>query len=196
MITMKTSLLLLALTSVLSAADPRPAPELVIKSATGQEQLLSKFRGKVVAVEFLLTTCPHCQKASQNMQKLYKELGPQGFQPVGIAINDMANMLIVDYAKQFNLTYPIGHSHRDAAMQFLAHPVMMSMLMPQLVVIDRKGIIRHQYPGGDKFFENEEKNLRDVLLPLLKGGGGGSAAPTSAAPKKATATPAAAKSAK
>lgn len=196
MITMKTSLLLLALTSVLSAADPRPAPELVIKSATGQEQLLSKFRGKVVAVEFLLTTCPHCQKASQNMQKLYKELGPQGFQPVGIAINDMANMLIVDYAKQFNLTYPIGHSNRDAAMQFLAHPVMMSMLMPQLVVIDRKGIIRHQYPGGDKFFENEEKNLRDVLLPLLKGGGGGSAAPTSAAPKKATATPAAAKSAK
>ena len=196
MITMKTSLLLLALTSVLSAADPRPAPELVIKSATGQEQLLSKFRGKVVAVEFLLTTCPHCQKASQNMQKLYKELGPQGFQPVGIAINEMANMLIADYAKQFNLTYPIGHSNRDAAMQFLAHPVMMSMLMPQLVVIDRKGIIRHQYPGGDKFFENEEKNLRDVLLPLLKGGGGGSAAPTSAAPKKATATPAAAKSAK
>ena len=196
MIYMKTSLLLLALTSVLSATDPRPAPELVIKSATGQEQLLSKFRGKVVAVEFLLTTCPHCQKASQNMQKLYKELGPQGFQPVGIAINEMANMLIVDYAKQFSLTYPIGHSHRDAAMQFLAHPVMMSMLMPQLVVIDRKGIIRHQFPGGDKFFDNEEKNLREVLLPLLKAGGGTAATPTSAAPKKPAATPAAAKSAK
>lgn len=104
-------------------------------------------------------------------------------------------MLIVDYAKQFNLTYPIGHSHRDAAMQFLAHPVMMSMLMPQLVVIDRKGIIRHQYPGGDKFFENEEKNLREVLLPLLKAGAG-PAAPTSATPKKSTATPPAAKSAK
>ncbi len=193
---MKPFLLLLALSSVLSATDPRPAPELVIKSATGQEQLLSKFRGKVVAVEFLLTTCPHCQKASQNMQKLYKELGPQGFQPIGIAINEMANMLIADYSKQFNLTYPIGHSHRDAAMQFLAHPVMMSMLMPQLVVIDRKGIIRQQYPGGDKFFENEEKNLREVLLPLLKAGGGAAAAPTSAAPKKPAATPAAAKSAK
>lgn len=197
MMYMKTSLLLLALASVLSAVDPRPAPELVIKSATGQEQLLSKFRGKVVAVEFLLTTCPHCQKASQNMQKLYKELGPQGFQPVGIAINEMANMLIVDYAKQFNLSYPIGHSNRDAAMQFLAHPVMMSMLMPQLVVIDRRGIIRHQYPGGDKFFENEEKNLRDVLLPLLKSGAGPAlAAPTSASPKKSTATPPAAKSTK
>ena len=88
---MKTSLLLLALTSVLSAADPRPAPELVIKSATGQEQLLSKFRGKVVAVEFLLTTCPHCQKASQNLQKLYKELGPQGFQPCSLFFSTSVN---------------------------------------------------------------------------------------------------------
>jgi peroxiredoxin len=194
MIYMKTSLLMLALATALTAADPRPAPELVIKAANGQEQLLSKYRGKVVAVEFLLTTCPHCQKASQNMQKLYKELGPQGFQPIGIAINDMANMLINDYAKQFSLTYPIGYANRDVATQFLQHPIMMSMLMPQLVVIDRKGVIRHQFPGGDKFFENEEKNLRDVLLPLLKAGG--APAPTSAAPKKPAATAGAAKSAK
>lgn len=194
MIYMKTSLLMLALATALTAADPRPAPELVIKAANGQEQLLSKFRGKVVAVEFLLTTCPHCQKASQNMQKLYKELGPQGFQPVGIAINDMANMLINDYSKQFSLTYPIGYANRDVATQFLQHPIMMSMLMPQLVVIDRKGVIRHQFPGGDKFFENEEKNLRDVLLPLLKAGG--APAPTSAAPKKPAASASAAKSAK
>jgi peroxiredoxin len=194
MIFMRTPLLMLALATVLSAADPRPAPELVIKAANGQEQLLSKFRGKVVALEFLLTTCPHCQKASQNMQKLYKELGPQGFQPVGIAINDMANMLINDYTKQFNLTYPVGYSNRDVATQFLQHPIMMSMLMPQLVVIDRKGVIRHQFPGGDKFFENEEKNLRDVLLPLLKAGA--AAAPTSAAPKKPAAAAPAAKSAK
>jgi peroxiredoxin len=185
---------MLALATVLTAADPRPAPELVIKAANGQEQLLSKFRGKVVALEFLLTTCPHCQKASQTMQKLYKELGPQGFQPVGIAINDMANMLINDYTKQFNLTYPVGYSNRDVATQFLQHPIMMSMLMPQLVVIDRKGVIRHQFPGGDKFFENEEKNLRDVLLPLLKAGA--AAAPTAPAPKKPAAAAPAAKSTK
>ncbi len=194
MIYMKTSLLMLALATALTAADPRPAPELVIKAANGQEQLLSKYRGKVVAVEFLLTTCPHCQKASQNMQKLYKELGPQGFQPIGIAINDMANMLINDYSKQFSLTYPIGYANRDVATVFLQHPIMMSMLMPQLVVIDRKGVIRHQFPGGDKFYENEEKNLRDVLLPLLKGGSAG--APSSATPKKPATSASAAKSSK
>ncbi|MBZ2179329.1 MAG: peroxiredoxin family protein [Acidobacteriota bacterium] len=190
---MRSSLLMLVLATVLTAADPRPAPELVIKAANGQEQLLSKFRGKVVALEFLLTTCPHCQKASQTMQKLYKELGPQGFQPVGVAINDMANMLINDYTKQFNLTYPIGYANRDVATQFLQHPIMMSMLMPQVVIIDRKGVIRHQFPGGDKFFENEEKNMRDVVLPLLKAG---AATPAPTAPKKPAAAAGAAKSAK
>lgn len=187
---MKTAMLraataLLALATVLPAADnPRPAPELVIKMANGQEQLLSKYRGKVVALEFLLTTCPHCQRASQTMNKLYRELGSQGFQPLGVAINDMANMLVADYVKQFNLTYPVGFTHRDTATQFLQHPVMMSLMMPQLVVIDRKGVIRHQYAGNDKFFENEEKNLRELLTPMLKGG----TAPISAAPRKPTAT--------
>jgi len=55
----------------------------------------------------------------------------------------------------------------------------MSLMMPQLVVIDRKGVIRYQYPGNDPFFENEEKNLREILLPLLKQG--------TAAPAKAKA---------
>jgi hypothetical protein len=65
--------------------------------------------------------------------------------------------------------------------------------MPQVVIIDRKGVIRHQVPGGDKFFENEEKNMRDVVLPLLKAG---AATPAPAAPKKPAAAAGAAKSAK
>ena len=45
---------------------PRKAEELVIKSSTGMETMLSKYRGKVVALEFILTTCPHCQQSCKN----------------------------------------------------------------------------------------------------------------------------------
>ena len=44
--------------------------------------------------------------------------------------------------------------------------------MPQLALIDRKGVIRAQYPGNDKFFQDEEKNLRAVFDSLLKEGSG------------------------
>jgi hypothetical protein len=36
-----------------------------------------------------------------------------------------------------------------------------------LILIDRKGMIRAQYSGVDKFFEQEEENLRRMLDTLL-----------------------------
>ena len=40
--------------------------------------------------------------------------------------------------------------------------------MPQLVFIDRKGTIRAQYGGGDAFYKDEEKNMREMIVSLLK----------------------------
>src|SRR5258708_5800232 len=153
---------------LLAGDTPRPAPEFSIQLASGKEILLSSYKGKVVGLEFLLTTCPHCQKTSQTLNRLHRELGAQGFQPIGVAINEMANMLIGDFSKQFNLTYPVGYSLRDKAMTFLQHPLTTTMMMPQIVIIDRAGSIRHQIAGNDKLFDNDEKNLRDLITPLLK----------------------------
>ncbi|MBL8236616.1 MAG: TlpA family protein disulfide reductase [Bryobacterales bacterium] len=170
----------LAAFSLFAAEVPRPAPDFTVNTTSGKPIKLSDYKGKVVVVEFLLTTCPHCQKASQGINKVYRELKAQGLQPVGVAVNDMANMLVDDYVKQFNLDFPVGWSPREPVINFLQHPVMMMMSFPNLVIIDKSGQIRHQFPGGDKFFENEEKNLRDLVLPLLKAPSG---APRKAAPK-------------
>lgn len=166
----------LAAFSLVAADVPRPAPDFTIAMPGNKSVKVSDYKGKVVILEFLLTTCPHCQKASQGINKVYRELKAQGVQPIGIAMNAMPNMLVEDYVKQFNLDFPIGWADREPSVAFLQHPVMMMMSFPNLVIIDRAGVIRHQIPGGDKFFENEEENLKALLAPLLK-------AP---APKKAT----------
>ncbi len=154
-----------------SAIVPRPSPELTIKLAGGGQIQLSLFRGKVVALEFLLTHCPHCQRASQTMDKLFKEYGAKGFQPLGVAINQPADKLVPEYIRQFGLTYPVGFATNDAAVNYLQHPIMTTMMMPQLVFIDRKGVIRAQYPGTDAFFQDEEKNIRAMVVSLLKESG-------------------------
>lgn len=168
----------LAAFSLVAADVPRPAPELTIAMPGNKSVKVSDYKGRVVILEFLLTTCPHCQKASQGINKVYRELKAQGVQPIGIAMNPMPNMLVEDYVKQFNLDFPVGWSEREPAVAFLQHPVMMMMSFPNLVIIDRTGVIRHQIPGGDKFFDNEEENLKALLAPLLK-------APTPAAKKAA-----------
>jgi peroxiredoxin len=155
----------------LGAADiPRPAPDLTIKMADGSGVPLSHYRGKVVVLEFLITTCPHCKVTSRLMNKLQAEYGPRGLQSLGVAINEMPRMLIPDYVTETGATFPVGFSEHNTAIDFLQHPIMLRLLVPQLVFIDRKGIIREQHGGDDKAFsDNEEKLMRAIIEKLLTG---------------------------
>jgi peroxiredoxin len=154
--------------ALLAAEVPRPAPEFVIKLTSGQQILISQYRGKVVALEFLATTCPHCQTCSALLERLYKEYGPRGFQPLGVAFNEMAGLLVPDYIKNLQLTFPVGISERDPVLNYLQHPSIMRLMVPQLIFIDRKGIIRAQHGGEADFFKDEEKNMRAAIEALLK----------------------------
>ncbi len=150
---------------------PQPAPPLAFRLADGKTIDLANYKGKVVALEFLLTTCPHCQRCSAIMQKLYQEFGDKQVQMLGVAVNDMAHMLIAEYSQKLNLTYPVGYGSREMSHNFLQHPFMKTMYMPQLVLIDRKGVIRFHHPGEDQaFYANEEANMRKEITQLLSEG--------------------------
>lgn len=127
---------------------------------------LKQYRGKVVALEFLSTTCQHCQKCSQLLQKLQNQYGPKGFQALGVAFNDMAHLLVPEYTKNFGVRFPIGFASREQVEEFLQHPRMAALYVPQLLFIDRNGIIRYRRSG---FREDEEKELRAQIEELLKG---------------------------
>ena len=178
--------LLLAAAPAIAQTVPRPSPELAIKTVGGGQVLLSQYRGKVVAVLFILTECPHCQTTVTMLNKLQQEYGPRGFQAVASAINDMASLYVPDFIKRFQPPYPVGFNSRDAVLDFLQASPLLRMMMPQLVVVDRRYQIRAQYPGDDKFFEAavQEKNLRSLIEPLLK---------ESSTPKKTASAPVAKK---
>jgi len=52
----------LAAPALRAASIPRKVPEFAINLADGKQVAISQYRGKVVAVVFILTTCPHCQQ--------------------------------------------------------------------------------------------------------------------------------------
>ncbi len=146
---------------------PRHAPEFVLNYTDGTQRLLSSYRGKVVMIEFLHTTCPHCQHASQVFSKLYTEFGAKGFQPIGVAWNDMAKMLVPDFIKTFKVNYPIAYADRDSALDFLQYSPMMRSVVPQIVWIDRKGTIRSQtqpVEGDEKL--RQESYWREMVQTL------------------------------
>jgi peroxiredoxin len=166
------ALFLLLASLALGATVPRPSPDFAISLNDGRQIHPSEYQGKVVLLAFILTTCPHCQYTVQILAKLQKEYAAQGLQVIASAIEDMASMAVPDFIKRFQPGFPVGFDQREYAETYLEHPVMYRLLMPQVVVIDRKGVIRAQFAGDDKFFEKaeQEKNFRDLLEPLLKEG--------------------------
>ena len=184
-------LLIALFASTLTAAEiPRPSPEFSIALNNGKQILLSQYRGKVVALVFILTYCPHCQQTVQVLTRLENEYGPRGFQVLASAIEDMASMAVPDFVKRYQPSFPVGFNNRDQVLEYLQHPPMFKLLMPQLVFVDRQGIIRAQYAGDDPFFgADQEKNLREKIESLLKENGGHkTSARKKAAPKSVAGT--------
>src|SRR5215831_5310210 len=88
------SLLLAASVAVQAADMPRKAPELALHMADGKDVQLSQFKGKIVALAFISTTCPHCQNYTQTLSAIQKDYAPKGVQILAAAFNDGAQGLL------------------------------------------------------------------------------------------------------
>ena len=148
---------------------PRPAPPLEVNLPNGSKLSLSKFAGKVCVVEFLFTTCPHCQDSARMFRGLLQQYAPQGLNVVGAAFNDNAMLLVSDFSKAYAAdAFPIGVVPRDKVLQFLSFSMMARVSVPLFAVIDKKGQIRYQsqLDGSDNL--HSEARMRQVIEELLK----------------------------
>jgi peroxiredoxin len=187
------SLLTSGLALQAAAPVPRPTKEFTIVLPSGKQSLLSSYRGKVVMTAFMFTTCPHCQALSKIITKLQGELGPRGFQALGVAFNDEVNtpnnaanaQLTASFVSQFQVGFPVGFAPRESVLSYLGISEVESWAVPQVVIIDRKGVIRAQSASRGTTDLQTEAYLRKYLGELLDEGGAKSATPSKAAPKKA-----------
>ena len=78
-----TALFILAVSTVAVPVGPVPrqAPELSFFDPSGKAIALSKFKGKVVALEFFFFRSMHCVRVAQVLNQLNGDLGSRGFQP-------------------------------------------------------------------------------------------------------------------
>jgi peroxiredoxin len=145
----------------------RECPDLTFGLPNGEKVDLRAHRGKVVALEVMLTTCSHCKECAHALQKIYEDLGPQGFQPLAVSINDNSENLVAGYAREQQLTFPVGFGDHAKVLEFVRHQRGKPLFTPVLIFIDRKGLIRAQYTGSDYFFRHGERNIRELVEELL-----------------------------
>jgi peroxiredoxin len=162
----------------------RKSPEFAIADSSGKTTQLSSFKGKVVVMEFLFVKSQHCMRVAATLNKLNHELGPSGFQAVGIVFDppnttQTGEQLLPVVVDSLKLTYPLGYASKNAVDNYLGRNGNEILNIPQVVVIDRAGMIRATSGGrsGDPTLE-DENSLRTLINGLLNEG-----VPTSAKKK-------------
>ena len=83
------------------------APDFDLPALDGKNLKLSDLRGKAVLLNFWATYCGPCKIEMPWFVELQKEYGPQGFQIVGVAMDDASTEDIAKFAKEMGVNYPI-----------------------------------------------------------------------------------------
>jgi thiol-disulfide isomerase/thioredoxin len=87
--------------------ERKPAPEFELKDADGKTVRLSDYKGKVVLLDFWATWCGPCKIEMPWFVELQKEYGPQGFQIVGVAMDDSSTEDITKFVREMGINYPV-----------------------------------------------------------------------------------------
>jgi thiol-disulfide isomerase/thioredoxin len=155
------------LMSVQGASTPRSLADVTVPMPDGKKVHLGQYRGKVMVVALVSTTCDHCIASLQMLSTLQKEYGPRGFQAVGIAANDEAPQFLPGFIR-LQSTFPVGYLDQNTTMQVFDFKRDDHPFVPLYLFVDKKGTVRFQYAGKDDFFKAEEKNTRLLVEALLK----------------------------
>ena len=171
---MRTAILTLLCAALALAGNtteaPRLSPPLTIERLGAPGIELSQYRGKVVALAFISTTCPHCQDLTRLLVSLSREYALRGVQVLECAFNDDAKQTLPGFLQQFQPLFPVGWTSHAAVLAYLQRTILDTrpLYVPHMVFLDRRGIIQADYAGESDFFKDQPTNVRAELEKLLK----------------------------
>ena len=135
--------LILEATAELKQLDSVGKPlNIQFTAVDGREVDMAKLKGKVVLVDFWATWCPPCVQEMPNVKATYQKLHSQGFEIVGISLDDDKSKLNA-FVSARGLEWPQYYDglqwHNKLARQYEI------MSVPSMWLVDKKGVLRDIY---------------------------------------------------
>lgn len=97
----------------------KQAPDLELTTIQGESLRLAELRGGPVLVTFWATTCVSCMKEMPHLVDLYRDLGTQGLEIIGVAMDYDPVNDVVELSESRQIPYLIAHdTHSKAAQAF------------------------------------------------------------------------------
>ena len=133
--------------------------------------MLSSFKGKVVALAFIHTTCSHCQDLTRVLNVIQKDYQARNVVVLACAFEDGVVQNFLGYLKALQPTFPAGIAPESEVKKYLDWNDKRdgALMIPHMVFLDAKGIIRGDFDGKDGFYSNMDGNIRAQLDKMTKG---------------------------
>lgn len=158
--------LLCATALVLSAADRR-APGFSLIDSSGAEHDLADYRGKLVLLALIQTTCPHCATFAENLQQAQEKYGDK-VAVLAVVTPPDDPPKIKSFIDGHKITYPILF---DSGQMSYSYVLTATLNFPQLFIIDGSGKIVAEHAYGPLTKEIFEGNgLNSAISRFLSSG--------------------------
>jgi thiol-disulfide isomerase/thioredoxin len=131
-------------------------PEFASMDLDGKLRNIKEWDGKLILLNFWATWCPPCKKEIPAFIELQKAYGDQGFQIIGIAIDNAE--AVAEYAEQIGMNYPSLLAEADGIGLVKRYGNGIGVL-PYTVIINREGEISDTIRG--ELSKIEVENLLD-----------------------------------
>ncbi len=143
-------------------------PALEFASLRGDPVNLANLKGKVVLIDFWATWCGPCRKVMPDLVETYKEYHAQGFEIVGISL-DQDQSQLEQYLRDTGITWAqyydgLGWNNK-MAQRFGIHAI------PHIVLIDRNGAVHFNTDYDQQKPPWHGAELKNVVAQLCQGKG-------------------------
>ena len=145
------------------------APDFEVKDLGGGRARLSDHSGEVILVNIWATWCLPCRVEMPSMERLYHEVGEEGFEIMAVSIDADLGQFdpagypggnIQAFADSLGLTFPMLHDPSGRMIQRLYR----TTGVPETFLIGKDGIIYKKVAGGTEWDAPEHKELIQRLL--------------------------------
>ena len=111
---------------------------------------LQDYRGKVLIIDIMSTTCPHCQLLSTTLEKITQKYGDK-VAVLSVVLPPDNQQTIDRYRSVNHITVPIACDMGQMTISYLqAKPGQRSIDVPHIFIIDKQGMIRNDFTYSDK----------------------------------------------
>jgi len=162
---------LAACAATLMAGDlsGRRAPGFSLVDASFTQHDPQDYRGKILLLEFMQTTCAHCGEFSNILQEIVTRYGGKVV-VLSIVNPPDTTSTVRQYIAQHKITYPLLFDCGQVAASYMkATPQHTSFDVPHLFIVDAQGTIQNDYgysPFNRGIFEG--RDLFSELDRMLK----------------------------